>query len=143
MPRWKGSRPGLALFTEELDERHVRRRVQVDEHEAFPDIERDFGQALVLAVEFVERLGVWHADEAPVEAVGPAVERAAEGLAVAMTFQHDLVAAMLADVVKGAQAVVLAAHDEDRHLERGDVLDEVVAGRTGLFDTTTHSQARL
>ena len=71
--------------------------------------------------------------ELPVEPVGPGVVRAADELAAGFpAHRQELVPAVAADVVEGAQGVVLAAHEEDG----------LVAQRDGVLVASLSQAAR-
>ncbi len=78
--------------------------------------------------------------EGPVEAPGPGVIVALERPAVATRLQHQLAAAVAADVRKGFQRPRLVADDDDRDLAHPD--GQEVAGLGDLLDSAGIVPAR-
>src|SRR5206468_7259934 len=79
-------------------------------------------------VEISELVLVGHQLELALGREGPAMESAAEALPAAGAAADELVAAMRARIVERADLAVLAAHDQERRLEDGQLADEVAAG---------------
>src|SRR5262249_22986489 len=123
----------LPELTEVVAQRGVVRGIEVDEDEARPHVGLDRCQAVVLLVE-AEELGLLlHERELSVERIAPAVVLADELTAgPARLFAREvgpdeLVAAMAADVVEGADLVVRPPHDDDRGARGVELLREVAA----------------
>ncbi|HRE03349.1 MAG TPA: hypothetical protein PLV68_18785, partial [Ilumatobacteraceae bacterium] len=87
--------------------------VEVDEHEALPDLDRQRRQRELLLVETLGALHRRGTQQAAGEVVAPQVVEAGELGAVAVTF-HQLHAAVLADRGERTDRLVLGAGDQNR-----------------------------
>ena len=91
-------------------------------------------------VEVEELARLLHEGQLALEVVAPAVVLAGElpagalDLLVGKVVPHQLVSAMTADVVEGADLLVLALHHDDRRLGGVDLLGEVAADARQLLD---------
>jgi hypothetical protein len=101
-----------------LAERHLRLRVEIDEHVIFPHLGMHRDQAVLLRVEVGKLRLVGEADQAAIGRVGPAVKAAGQRLAAAGVMLDQPRAAMAADVVEGAHPAVGAARDHERGFQR-------------------------
>ena len=86
---------------------------RVDEDEVFPGVDADRDQAILRAVEIADTVELDHAFEGAVDAVGPAVIGTAKLFGAAAGLRNDSSGVMAADIVEGAEIVVIAADDDD------------------------------
>ena len=111
----------------------VLSRVEVDEDEAFPHLALDRRHPAAVGVEVQQQILAGGRVQRAVQLVAPAVEaavqqrRAALHLLERVVLPQHLVAAVRADVVEGADHVVLAPHDDDRGVEEPQLPGEVAA----------------
>ena len=88
-------------------------RIEIDENEIFPGVDADRDEAVLRTIEIADALEFDHALEGAVDAVGPAVIRAAKLFGAAVGFGDDGGGVVAADVVEGAELRVVAANDDD------------------------------
>ena len=109
--------------------------VEVDEDEPVPNVAADRPQSVPLSVEIEELMRLLHERQGAFEIVAPTVVLAGELPACASDFvirkvvPYQLVPAMAADVVEGADLLIFTFDDDDRRLGGVDLLGEVTADR--------------
>jgi hypothetical protein len=99
--------------------------IKIYEDEIKPFLDADRGEAELLGIEIFDAVEFWSNQESAVEAVGPAVVRAAEEFAVAAP-GGGVAGTMAADIVKATKNAVFAASDEQGLSDQ--VKGEIVAG---------------
>ena len=125
---------------EELAQGPPRLGIEVDEDEAVPHVALHRLQPVLRAVEVEELALLLHERQFTLEVVAPPVVLAGEltagalDLLVRKVVPHQLVSAMPADVVEGADLLVLALHHDHRRLGRVDLLGEVAADARQFLD---------
>src|SRR5205823_9016730 len=87
--------------------------VEIDVDEIFPGVDGDGDEAVFGAVEIAYAVEFDHTFERAVVAVGPPVVGAAEILGAALRFVDNSGGVVAADVIKGAEQIVVAARDDD------------------------------
>jgi hypothetical protein len=88
--------------------------IEVNQDEIFPSVDADGNQAILRAVEIADSVEFNHTFEGAVDAVSPAMIRAAKLFGTAVGFRDDGGGVMAAHVVEGAEFPVVAANDNDR-----------------------------
>ena len=123
-----------------VGERRAVLVVEVHEDEARPRLAPHRHEAEVGPVEVEELALLLHERQVAVEAVAPAVVLAGElpggaaDLFAGVVVPHQLVAAVAADVVEGADLAGHVAHDDDRGARRVELTREVAAVAGQLLD---------
>ena len=107
-----------------------RGRVEADEEERAPRLDARGRKVLLLLLEAAHAVPLGRGLQPAVEAVGPAVVAAHQGLAVARA-ARDRAGAVAADVREGVDRAVLGAGDDERLVRHG--AGEVVARKAHLL----------
>ena len=101
---------------------------QVDENKPLPDLGRNGGQTVFAFVEIKKVLLIRNPGQPACRIVGPTVEAARQDARTrAPVIPDECVAAVRADIVKGANHLVRAADDENGRPTHRDVLNEIVS----------------
>jgi len=87
--------------------------VEIDVDEIFPSVDGDRDESVFGAIEIADAVKFDHTFERAVVTVGPSVIGAAEILGAALRLGDDGGGVMAADVIKGAEQVVVAARNDD------------------------------
>jgi hypothetical protein len=139
----------VTIGPRKLREPLTRLVLQRDEDEARPDVAVHRDEAVVGLVQVEELTLLLHERAPAVELVLPAVVLADELAAAAARLlarevgPYQLVAAVAADVVEGADLAVHAAHDDDRRVGERELLREVAALAGELLDAPDVQPAAL
>src|SRR5215218_6935827 len=125
---------------EELAKCPSRLRVEVDEDEPVPDVALHGLESILRSVEAEELALLLHERQVALQVVTPSVVLAGEltagalDLLVGIVVPHQLVSAVTADVVEGADLLVLTADHDHRRSGRVDLLGEVATDARQFLD---------
>jgi hypothetical protein len=88
--------------------------IQIDEDEILPGVHAHGDEAVVGAFKIADALKFNHAFQSAVVAIGPAVIRTTKIFRATVRFRDHGRGMVAADIVKGAEFAVVAAHDDQR-----------------------------
>ena len=117
-----------------------RLRVEIDEHEVAKHFDLHGVEANVLALEILDMFRARRVYQAAVEVVGPGMIGAGDAFGLTFT-EQQLVTAMFADVVVGAQVAVTIAYRDDAL--SFDTQGHVTAGSSQFFLVTDELPAAM